>query len=326
MNRWFQKGNARRFYRIDMPLRIFLMPHSPIRDRDIYATGTDYFPPSIRQRIKIERKETLSWVARIQEHQDILSTLFNEIIEFIDFFGHCAELISEGKSPRNESDYWITLTHHKQGFKFIEPLRKPAPKTYTYFKTIEEKYLIFLNSLIKSVKESTPNHFAADKNLGYGYRVDEILNAFRNPKFASIPLIQAIRHLYNLLDIYLSAFQQINQDTYLKQYPEEWKTYQANISASGLALMLEKRYKQYERVDIYIHFLEHDKVIHFESTVVDIRTVETKHKERLAFNFEFPDGNMQNFLQSEIEKYEIHECMDLKLTPPQTIEALNDWH
>lgn len=319
MSRWFQKGNARRFYRINMPLRVFLMPHSPIRDRDIYATGTDYFPPSIMQRIQIERKETLSWVSHIQEHQVILSKLISEIIEFIEFFGHCTELLSNGKSPQNETTYWLTLTQYKNGFQSIEPLRTSAPKTYHYFKSIEEKYLIFLNSLINIIEKSTPNNFVASKDLGYGYKVDEMINTFRNPKFANIPLIQSIKHLYDFMDIYLSAFQQMNNDNYLKQYPEEWPTYQANVSAGGLAVMLDKRYKQYEKLDVYIHFLQQDQVIHFEASVVSIQTLEHQKKERIALNFEFPDGKDQNFLQSEIEKYEIHECMDVKLTPTKAL-------
>ncbi len=43
--------------------------------------------------------------------------------------------------------------------------------------------------------------------------------------------------------------------------------------------------------------------------MVDIREMEAEKLERIAINFEFPNGNDQNFLQQEIQKQEVKECM-----------------
>ncbi|BBP42610.1 PilZ domain-containing protein [Thiosulfativibrio zosterae] len=315
MNRWFQKGNARRWYRIDMPVRVFILPRSSIRDREIYATGVDYFPPSIKHSISDKTYKTKLWISKIQEQKELVTVLFEEVMEFIEFFGYCTSLISEGRSPKSETEYWLKLSHHQKGFQTIEALKVSSPRTYQYFKLIEQKYLTFLNSLVSSVEKSTPEHFEVDASLPYGFKIDEIMAKFEDPKFAKIPLIQALHHLSNLMDVYMGVYRKIIDDNYLKQFPELWKTQTANVSASGLGIMMEKRFKFQDKVDVYFYFSDANKVLHFEASVVDIRTIEDTFKERIALNFEFPDGKSQNYLQSEIEKFEIKECMELDLTP-----------
>lgn len=314
MNRWFQKGNARRWYRIDMPVRVFMLPRSSIKDREIFATGADYFPPSIKQSISDKIYKTKLWVSKIQEQKEIVTLLFEEVMAFIEFFSYCTSLIAEGRNPKNEAEYWLKLSHHQKGFKTIEALKASAPRTYQYFKLIEEKYLVFLNSLVKSVENSTPTHFEVDATLPYGFKIDEIMSKFEDPKFAKIPLIQALLHLSVLMDVYTGIYRKIIEDNYLKQFPEQWKTQMANVSASGLGIMMEKRFKFKDKVDVYFYFADNNVVLHFEATVVDIRTMENTYKERIALNFEFPDGKNQSYLQSEIEKFEIKECMELDLS------------
>ncbi len=38
------------------------------------------------------------------------------------------------------------------------------------------------------------------------------------------------------MDTYLEAYRQINDDNVMRQYPQEWRLQQANVSASGLAV------------------------------------------------------------------------------------------
>jgi len=57
MNQWFRKGNSRRFHRIDMPIKFFIVPSSPIKDREIYATGANYFPSSFHAKIAGQKLE-----------------------------------------------------------------------------------------------------------------------------------------------------------------------------------------------------------------------------------------------------------------------------
>lgn len=313
MNRWFQKGNARRFYRIDMQIKAFMLPASPISDREIYATGADYYPPSTQRNLAKSKQDTLIWLAKIQEHKETINLIFDEFIEFIEFFGYCVELISEGKSPKKDPEYWLKLAHHREGFSTIHALKERAPRTYQYFKMIEQKYMVFLNSLVHSINHSTPSHFEVDAELPFGFKIDEILERFSNEKFAKIPLIQAIVNLCSFLENYMGIYRQITQDNYLKQFPDEWKTDKVNVSASGISQMLTKRFHTKDKVDVYLYFEQFKRVIHFEASVVDIRSIEGLNKERVALNFDFPNGQDQDFLQSEIEKYEIKECMDLVL-------------
>ncbi|NCN43334.1 MAG: PilZ domain-containing protein [Piscirickettsiaceae bacterium CG_4_9_14_3_um_filter_43_564] len=313
MNRWFHKGNSRRFYRLDMPLKVFISPASPIRDRDIFATGIDYFPPTIKQLIEIQKNEAFYWIKRIQDQKVLMTTLFEETINTIEFFGRCAEAVSKGINPKLDPNYWMTIKQYQQGFTTIEPLSQSAPKTYRYFKLIEEKYLFFLNTLITSIEKSTPNLFAAQRNLPYGFKIDEILQQFKAEKFSKIPLIQAILSLASYMETYIEAYRQINDDNILRDFPEDWIQQKVNVSASGLSMVMAKRFKPFEKVDIFIFIPIRKAVCNFNGSIVDIRTIENQHKERIAINFEFPDSKNQNLLQNEIQRFEIEETLEIDL-------------
>ncbi len=313
MNKWFRKGNARRFHRIDMPIRYFIVPRSPIKDREIYATGADYFPASLLSKIEANKDFTIQCVSRIQEQNALLTEIFEEIIQFIEFFGECARSISQGQNPRQDPSYWMRVKEHQQGFKKAIRIQASSPKTFQYLQMIEDKYLTFLNRIVESIDKSTPVHFYVSGHLPVGFKVEEMISTFQSPKFEKIPLIQAILNLSKFMDAYLEIYRQINDDNYLKQFPQEWVLKKANTSASGLAVLMDKRYDLYSRVDVFLYFEEQDRILPFEGTVVDIRTDERKQMERIAINFEFPDGKDQDFLQLEIQKQEIKECMKIIL-------------
>ncbi len=311
MNKWFRKGNARRFHRVDMPLRYFMVPRSPIRDREIYATGADYFPDSLLSKIEVNKNFTLQCVNRIQEQNALLTEIFDEIIQYIEFFGECAHSISKGQNPRQDAGYWIRVKEHQQGFQQAIRIQASSPKTFQYLQMIEDKYLAFLNRMVESIAKSTPTHFQVSGHLPLGFKVDEMISTFQAPKFQKIPLIQAILNLSKFMDAYLEIYRQINDDNYLKQFPHEWPLRNSNVSASGLAVHMDKRYDLYSKLDVFLYFEAQEKVLHFEGSVVDIRTDERKQMERIAINFEFPDGRDQDFLQHEIQKQEIKECMKI---------------
>jgi FKBP-type peptidyl-prolyl cis-trans isomerase 2 len=87
----------------------------------------------------------------------------------------------------------------------------------------------------------------------------------------------------------------------------------ANVSASGIAVQISKSFTMYSRVDVNLYFEQANKVLSFNGSVVDTRTDTENEVERVAINYEFPDGNHQNFIQQEIQKQEVKECMDLAL-------------
>lgn len=313
MSNWFSKGNGRRFHRVNMPMRYFIVPSSPIENREIYATGADYFPKSLLNSVEAKKNQTLHAVDRIQEQTELLKEIFSEIIDFIEFFGGCAQAVAQGRSPKLDANYWMRVKEHQKGFQKAVRIKASSPKTYQYLQLIEEKYLTFLNRIVYSIDHSTPTHFQVEGPLPYGFKVDEIISTFQGEKFKRIPLIQAIVSLAEFMDTYLEVYRQINDDNSLKQFPQEWPQKIVNISASGIAVMLKKRFDLYSRVDVYLYFPEQNKVLEFDGNIVDIRTDDDLYEERIAINFEFPDGQDQDFLQLEIQKQEVKECMQIAL-------------
>ncbi|WP_040727683.1 PilZ domain-containing protein [Thiomicrorhabdus sp. Kp2] len=313
MNKWFRKGNGRRFHRVDMPLRYYIVPSSPIKDREIYATGANYFPQPLVDMIETRKYDTIRSVEKIKEQSALITEIFNDVIADIEFLGECTKSISNGISPKNNVSYWLKINDKLKGFSSINRIEASSPKTFQYLSLIEEKYLSYLQRLTNSINESTPEHFMVEGVLPIGYKLDEMMSVFEQEKFAKIPLIQAILNLSKFLEAYLDVYRQINDDNYLKQFPQEWPQQIANVSASGLAILLPKRFELYSRVDVYLYFEANDKVINFDGSVVDLRADNEKHRERIAINFEFPNGNDQNFIQQEIQKQEVKECMKFAL-------------
>ena len=308
MHQWFRKGNARRFHRVDMPVRHFIVPSSPITDREIYATGADYFPSLTRSRIEAAKFATESSLSKIQDQKELISRIVGDIVADIEFFGFCIEKISHGQNPKRDPNYWMKINDKLEGFQTIKMLKESSPKTYQYLALIEEKYLAFLNRLVHSINESTSEHFAVEGHLPVGFKLEEIIQLFKQEKFAKIPLVQTILHLSEYLEAYLDVYRQINDDNYLKQFPQQWPLENANISASGIAVFLPKLFTLYSKVDVHLYFEADDKLIFFEGNVVDLREHQGQ-LQRIAINFEFPNGNDQNYIQQEIQKQEVKECM-----------------
>ena len=109
MNKWFRKGNARRFHRVDMPTRFFIVPSSPIKDREIYATRADYFPTNYVNMIETRKYATMRSVGKIKEQSALITEIFNDVIEDIEFFGECAKNISQGINPKSDVSYWLKV-------------------------------------------------------------------------------------------------------------------------------------------------------------------------------------------------------------------------
>lgn len=313
MHQWFRKGNARRFHRVDMPVRFFILPSSPLEERDIYATGANYFPQTVTNHLETLKLHTLDSLNRIQDMRELILAIVEQIMEDIEFYGDCLKKISNGEHPKKDPAYWLQIKQKLEGFTAIETIKDSSPKTYQYFKMIEEKFLRFLNALVHSINESSRDNFAVEGHLPYGFKLDEIMTVFKQPKFQRIPLIQTLLHLSEYLEGYLEVHRLINDDNYLTDFPQEWPLKTVNLSASGIAVIMKKTLTMYSRVDVFLYFEAQDKTIHFDGTVVDLRSIKEEYMERIAINFEFPNGNDQNFLQQEIQKQEVKECMQFSL-------------
>lgn len=309
MHQWFRKGNARRFHRVDIPVRYFVIPSSPLEEREIYATGAEYFPQTVTNQIETLKHHTINSLNRIQDQRELILAIVEQVMADIEFYGDCLKKISQGEHPKKDPNYWMQINQKQEGFTAIEPLKSSSPKTYQYFKMIEDKYLRFLNALVFSINESDKDNFHVEGHLPFGFKLDEIMTVFKQPKFSKIPLIQTLFHLAEFLEGYLDVHRQINDDNYLTDFPQEWPLKTVNLSASGIAVVLKKSLRMYSKVNVYLYFEAQDRTLFFEGTVVDLRTIDNDLYERIAINFEFPSGSDQSFLQQEIQKQEVKECM-----------------
>ena len=99
MRTWYQRGNQRRFHRVDMPINIMILPKERPFGQPIFHWGIDYFPPSIEVQIRSSRRLLTIQVDRIQEHKVFLQALFQECVQQIEFLGELIRLIAKGENP-----------------------------------------------------------------------------------------------------------------------------------------------------------------------------------------------------------------------------------
>lgn len=305
--------NARRFFRIDMPVRYFITACAPVFDRDIYTTGAKYHTPFVHKQLADQKQKTLASLNHIQDQKELLTDIFIDIIRRLEFFGECCEMIARGHNPRLNKAIWQDLTSHQRGFNKIKPLEQSSPKTYQHLKTIEDKYLFFLNQLVESISNSTADHFYAPDYLPHGFRIDELSQIFGDAKYDSVPLVQSILHCAEFITSHTELFRRIHDDHCLRQNPTDWPEEIANVSAGGLAVLTEKSFDIHQRVHVHLYFPEAEKVLKFDGVIVNIQGEPLGRLERMAMNFEFPDSKDQAFLHTEIQRYEIQECLNFKL-------------
>lgn len=304
-------GNARRFFRIDMPMQVYIEPKTRMKNAEIFASGVNYFPSSVQDVIDHAKFITLDWVDQMQEQKDRIRPIFAELIENVEFFGLCLEKMSYGKNPRNNLGYWANFKDRLQPSTLLSSIKDSAPRTHQYLKLLEDKFLHFLNSLILTIENSDKTQLAVDKNLPHGFKIDEVIVHMHDPKFSRTPLVQAIVYLDRFIRGYTDIYRQITEDNLIKRLPKKWPTHLVNVSASGIALDLKKSYEAFDQLDVYIYLPNTSSVLHFDGEVVNCHT--ENQIERIAINFAFPDGKHQDQLQNAIQKYEIKECLELDL-------------
>lgn len=301
--------NARRFFRIDMPLQTYVTSSSPIIEREIFASGANYLPVSIVQKLHQEKLQVLDSLAGIKEHKEALTEIFNEMLNQAEFFGECCQMMFKGLNPHYHLASWAKLKNLKQGFVKLKLLQDDAPKTYAYLKKIEEKFLYFVHQLMLSAEHSSADQFYAPNYLKKDFRIDQLVEAFSETQYQASPLPQSILHSAVFINTYLDVFRRMHDDHTQSQHPEDWPFEWVNISASGLAVSIKKGFRLHERVDVRVYLADAKRILKFDGVVVQIQTDTETQIERVAINFEFPDGQSQQFLQTYIQKYEINQCL-----------------
>lgn len=311
---WFEKHETRRFRRVDIPVKIYISPNEAIKNQQIFAYGIDYFPPTKRKKIKDAQKEMHHWVGLIQEQKDILQPFFEDFEKYIEFFKDWVQAFSEGRSPRDNKSDWLTFHAYAKGVQRIQTLESAAPKTFQYFDHLNQKLVAHFQHMAKCAEKSTPSQFVLPEPLSTCFAIDDMKKRFESSKVAKVPLIQSLYRLYLYMSYTFDAYAELLQDLSSDQSPPScWVDAEVNLSAGGLSIRLDKRYKPNMRCNISLYFTGSNRLIKFRSTLIRAFSVPEFQAECNAFNFDFPNGQDQHLIQMEIEQYEIRSSMSVAL-------------
>lgn len=311
MSYWFDKGDARRFPRINMPVPLYLAATNPIRDHQIYAMGIDYFPPSVSKRIQFAKLNLIHWQNLIQEQKDILDPVFYEATDLVDHFREAIIGVSNGKMPLDSDNSLATFAQKARGFESFNNLQEHAPKTYNYFKLMNEKFIAYKNHFYLSMKKSSPTQFSIDPNLPGEFPIDKTIKSFAQPKFEQVPLAQSLLYLSRYIDYHCRAYIELLKDYAPRQNAKRWATSEVNISASGFAINLNKRFKATSKVDAFLYFEDTDEIVKLNATTVRTKSIADRGYETNAFDFNFPTHQDQSLIKRQLERYQIKRCMAL---------------
>jgi len=310
---WFNKGNSRRFHRVNLPVQCFITPKEPIYQRQIFALGIDYYPASTQHRIKKQKIELENRLAHLpSENKKIVQQVFYAIEHYFEIFLDAVIYASQGKDPRQQSIHWHSLVKTTQGIQEIEGLSTNSPKTYQYLKQITKKFSTFVAILVNSIERSNINHFSAPQPLPeLDFKIDQLCKTLNQPQYHRVALAQSIIHLNHLMDLYIEVFANFYNDHFLKDYPRLWPMRDVNVSIGGIALKSPKSFELFSRVSVHLYFENQDIVLNFDGSVVKVD--KERDSERIAINFELPESSLQDELQQLIYQHEVEETLAIKL-------------
>lgn len=313
MSYWFDKGDARRFPRIDMPIPLYITSAHPIRDKQIYAMDIDYFPTPVSKRLQQTKINLHHWRNLIQEQKDILDPVFLEAIDRVDYFREVIMGVSIGKLPLDKNDSLLDFQQKMKGFESFKTLKEQAPKTYNYFEMMNEKFAAYMHHFYACMQKSDPTKFVIDANLPGEFPADKTIKAFANPKFKQVPLAQSLFYLSCYIDYHCRAYIEMLKDYAPRQPARKWPITELNISASGFALSLNKRFKPTAKVDVYLYFEDTNETVKLNTTCIRNQSLPEQGIELNAFDFNFPTHQDQSLIKRQLERYQIKRCMDLPL-------------
>lgn len=310
---WFEKGEHRRFSRIDLPVKVFVTPINLKADKQIFGLGIDYFPPTVQKKIESAREQTFYWFKHIQEQQDVLEPVFKDLMLAADYLGDWVRYVSDGRSPKEDMIEWRRFVSYAKGVESVGALQESAPKTFQYLDQMNQKIRAYFKNFAVCIDKSSPRKFVVDDSLPQEFAVDEMMAKFTDPSFSKIPLVQSLFHLNAYLNAVFDAYGEFIRDYYFRQNPKAWEMQTVNISAGGVSMIMPKRFKPSTHCDAYFYFAESERLLTVRSILVRTCSDWKESQECNAFNFEFPDLQDQLFIQQEIERFEIHNSMKVPL-------------
>jgi predicted nucleic acid-binding protein len=306
---WFLKGNARRYYRMDLPIQCFLLPRNNKSFGEVYSNGIDYLNTAAENEISLLKRKVLNDLDSIREHKDIIAHVVNEVLERTDMLCTLVTDINQGASPKAKTSYWLNKAQLQSRFATFSKIKQSSPKTHVYLMQLEEKYLSRISSILETTEKSDANSLHAE-HLQFGFAIDSTLEHFRKPVFQKIPLLRLILGLGTLLEYIYFIYEEISRDHLVINSPEYWKTQEINISACGMSMKNIRLFELFQSVDIQIYIPAIDEKLRFEGRVVKSVYDKKTNTNLSAFSFIFPSGKEQYGLQSYIQLFEATNAME----------------
>ncbi|KDN94623.1 hypothetical protein EI16_12015 [Hydrogenovibrio marinus] len=284
---------------------VFVIPSARIAYMEIYSTGAEYYTPGIKSQAEFLKHQVNRTLGKISDNKELVSTLVDEFIVRVVFLEDCLSQIINGYDPSKDPAYTIKVNSYKLGIAKIEQLKSSSPKSYQYFKALEEFLMFFIGGIIRTVdKSDVDTFFPIDSQRKFS--AEKFAIALASDQHEKIPFLQLIRHVSELIQIHANVFRQLSFDCSERSNPQNWDIPVVNVSEGGIALPLNKRFKETETVDVAMHLKLTNAIIYMTGYVVNLSLIEGDPlKERVAINFEFPDGKMQAALRKEIQAHEI---------------------
>lgn len=306
---WFLKGNARRFFRIDMPIKYCMLPRHFNFEKEVYSNGINYFNKAVESTINLKKRDLRGSVESIREHKEIIEVIVEEVTYKLDRFESLIKRLSKGINVRNDPMYWMHKHELRIGFEKIKMLEVHSPKTYSYLKQMHDKFTSRVLDLFESI-EKADEHSINAQELTLAFDLDVTLERLGTETFQKIPLIRIIWKLGSLVEYLLHLHEEFNNDHYKINNPALWKSVPANVSACGIAIRDIREFEEFQEVDIHIHIPESNEVLRFDGKVVKAEYLPGERLNFTAFNFNLPGSKEQLALLSYVQMFEVNQAME----------------
>ncbi|HEY9017777.1 PilZ domain-containing protein [Thiomicrospira sp.] len=303
--------DSRRFFRLDMPVYAHIMPRNRIPGCDFFATPAIYLTKQQQAQADAKLIEAKDWLAKVREDTDLAGVVLNDIVKRIAFFNHVMQSVQLGRAPFKLDDYGRNLSLAKAENAHLETYKVSSPKSYAFFKGIENKIKTYLNE-IHYMAQNSDSREIRYRNLLYAMpsQADQNLTILNNPKFDGLALPQFIRTLTEYVNLNLNTFLAFQRDSVLKRFPTQWEATRVNLSEGGIRIEQPKALKPGESVCVAFYTDHYSSVIGIKGSVVACDPVAKTSDYCLRINFDFPDRAQQMLIQKIMNHFEINQCVD----------------
>lgn len=303
--------DSRRFFRLDMPVYAHIMPRNRIPGCDFFATPASYLTKQRHALAEAKLVETKDWLAKVKEDTDLAGIVLKDIIKRIAFFNDVMQGVQAGRAPFKLEDYGRNLSLAKAENAHLETYKASSPKSYAFFKGIENKIKTYLNEVHYLAQNSDSREIKYHQLLyATPTQADQNLAILKNAKFDGLALPQFIRSLTEYVNINLGSFLAFQQDSVLKRYPTQWELITVNLSEGGVRVEQSKALKPGEQVCVAFHTDSYPSVIGIKGSVVACDPVAKTARYCVRINFDFPDRSQQMLIQKIMNQFEISQCAE----------------